>query len=137
MVGYRAMCIVGVMAIIAMFHELMQCHAVRVMHKSFASYPSLPIGSPVLAGGPAGPRSFCQCLGGLRGGVDTKHCARWLLRPREDKGDGIHWMDPRPHCLAFLRPSLHLLPSILGFQILTTDRCNGFSPPTLLPPHQG
>jgi hypothetical protein len=43
-------CIVRVVAIIAMFPELTRCHAVQVMHESFASYPSLPIGLPMLAG---------------------------------------------------------------------------------------
>jgi hypothetical protein len=106
------------------------------VHESFASYLSLPNSSPMSIGRRAlGPSVSTWAA---RAGVaDTKHRTWWLLETREDKGDGIHQMDPHPHSLALLHPSLHLLSLIPSFQILATDHHNGFKPPTLLSPHQG
>jgi hypothetical protein len=121
LVGYHAVCIVGVMAIIATFPELMRRYAVRVMLARVSLHiPLYQLVRPCWLVGE--PWALLSASGQLTwGGGDTKHRARWLLGPREDKGDGIYRMDPHTHSPAFLHPCLHLLSLILSFQIITTN----------------
>jgi hypothetical protein len=131
------MCIVGVVAIIALFLEPTRCCTVQVMRVRVSLHiPIYQLVRPCWLVG--GPLALLSMPGRLEQGVRTTSIGRdgysgqERIKGMESTG-WIHAPILLPSCTHLFIFSLQ----ILGFQILTTDHYNGFSPPMLPPSHQG